>query len=135
MRHRVDGVQPRVYVTRLAPFLRSRLALRVRSVSVQAKLELVERLPSRITENKAPVAEGLVTRDSIAGVYVAVKRARLNFGEAVRLDADTLSGEYVVFDEISSSLEQSHYFLIRVSTRYHDAAPPVAPTAPRVATR
>ncbi len=122
VRHRLDGTRPRLQVDCLAPFRKARLALLDRIVSVPAKLNLVERLPSRTYENTAPIAEALVTRETTVGVNVTVRHARLTFGEGVQLVAGPLSGEYVAFDEVATSRDQSRYFLMRVSSARRDAA-------------
>jgi hypothetical protein len=132
VRSRINGTQPRIYVSTVAPFLRGRHVIRSKAIDVAASLVLVERLTPGKAEAKAPVLECRVTRDCSLGLYVALKRGRLEIGEAARVRADALSGDHVVYDELATGGGQTQYFLMRTGYR---AAEPAAPTPVAAAAR
>jgi len=99
-----------------APFLRSRTTLRERAVDMPARLALVERVSAtRSAQELAPQADGRITRDASLGVYVTLRRARLVFGERVRVSAEPYSGDYLAFAEVSASADHEVWFLVRLS--------------------
>jgi len=112
-----------------APFLRSRITLRDRAVELPARLALVERVSAtRSAQELAPQADGRITRDASLGVYVTLRRARLVFGERVRVSAETYSGDYLAFAEVSASADHEVWFLIRLSLNRVPRARAAAPS-------
>jgi hypothetical protein len=130
VRRRVDGARPQLLLDRPGRFLPSRLTLQQRETRVAARIELKERLPVRISEDAAPVVDGVVTRDTTVGAVVELARVRLKFGEAVRLSADPLSGTYVAYDELAATPERSECFLMRTEAGRAEGKAPARPVTP-----
>ncbi len=131
---RVSEVLPRLAIERPSKFIPTRPELRQSATRTPVRVELIERLPTRLNDDAAPVVEGVISRATTHGVFATIPRGRLKFGEAVRLVTDDVSATYVSYGDFSAARDAVEYFLLRGGPPYPVAKAAAAPTRAKART-